>query len=101
MKLKSADKIVISLIKDDLINSKLVNSLNEMGLNADNYFLHLKDTVFKLMGFEDDDESEEVFERYIELSKRVLYIDISNSHKPIEDLALQIYVELSSRKPAN
>ena len=92
-------KLILSLIKDDLINSKLVNSLNEIGLNADNYFLHLKDTVFKLMEFEDDEESEEVFERYIELSKRALYIDITKSHKPMDDLALQIYIELSTRKP--
>jgi hypothetical protein len=99
MKLKSDDTLVISLIKDDLINSKLVNGLNELGLNADNYFLHLKDTVFRLMGFGDDEDSEEVFKRYIELSNRALFIDISHSHKPLDDLALQIYIELSSRKP--
>lgn len=91
-------RLILSLIKDDLINSKLVNSLNEIGLNADNYFLHLKDTIFILMGFDDDEESEEIFERYIELSKKTLCIDISKSHKSMDDLALQIYIELSTRK---
>jgi hypothetical protein len=98
MKSISDKKLILSLIKDHLINSKLVNSLNEMGLNADNYFLHLSDTIFNLMGYEDNDETEETFERYMELSKRAMFIDISQSNKPLDDLALQIYIELSTRK---
>lgn len=91
-------KLILSLIKDHLINAKLVNGLNEMGLNADNYFLHLSDTIFSLMGYEDNDETEQIFERYMELSKRAMFIDISQSHKPLDDLAFQIYIELSTRK---
>jgi hypothetical protein len=94
-------KLILSLIKDHLINSKLVNSLNEMGLNADNYFLHLSDTIFNLMGYDDNEETEQIFKRYIELSKRAMFIDISQSNKPLDDLALQIYIELSTRKPDN
>jgi hypothetical protein len=99
MKAKNKKKLILSLIKDDLINAKLVNGLNEIGLNADNYFLHLSDTIFKLIGFEDNEETEIIFERYLELAKRALFIDISQSHKPMDDLALQIYTELLSRKP--
>ncbi len=98
MKTENNKQLILSLIKDDLINTKLVNGLNEMGLNADNYFLHLKDTVFELMGFKDDEESERIFKRYIKLSNKVLLIDISRSHKSINDLALKIYFELSTRK---
>ena len=64
MKAKNKKKLIISLIKDDLINAKLVNRLNEIGLCADDYFLHLSDTIFKLMGFEDDEETETIYERY-------------------------------------
>ncbi|MBL7884647.1 MAG: hypothetical protein JNL69_11305 [Bacteroidia bacterium] len=92
-------KLILSLIKDSLINAKLVNGLNEMGLNADNYFLHLNDTVFNLMGYDDNEETEQIFELFVELSKRAMFIDISQSHKPLDDLALQIYIELSTRKP--
>jgi hypothetical protein len=98
MKAKNKKKLILSLIKDDLINAKLVNGLNEIGLNTDNYFLHLSDTIFKLMGFEDNDEAETIFERYMELTKRSMFIDISQSHKPMDYLALQIYTELLSRK---
>jgi hypothetical protein len=99
MKLESDKTLVISLIKDDLINSKLLNGLNEMGLNADNYFLHLSETIFNLMGFDDNEESEQVFERYLELRNRAMFVDISKSNKSLNDLALQIYIELSTRKP--
>lgn len=92
------EKLILSLIKDDLINSKLVNGLSEMGLDADHYILHLGETVFKLMGFKDNEETEYIFERYMELSKRAMFIDISKSNKPLDELALQIYIELSARR---
>lgn len=48
------------------------------------------------MTFSDNYESEEIFERFIELSKRAMFIDISQSNKPLDDFALQKYVELST-----
>jgi hypothetical protein len=79
MKAKNKKRLILSLIKDDLINAKLVNGLNVIGLNADNYFLHLSDTIFKIMGFDDNEETETIFVRYMELAKRVMFIDISQS----------------------
>lgn len=99
MKAKNNKKLILSLIRDDLINAKLVNRLNEMGLNADSYFLNLSYTVFKLIGYEDNAETEEVFRRYMELARRAMFVDISQSHKPMNDLALEIYTEIISRKP--
>lgn len=99
MKAKNKKKLILSLIKDDLINTKLVTGLNQAGLNADHYFLHLSDTIFKLMGFEDNDETETILEQYIELSKKAMILDISQSKEPMDDLALQIYTEILSRKP--
>ena len=98
MKIINNKKLILSLIKDHLINAKLINGLNEMGLNADNYFLHLSDTIFNLMEFEDNEETEQIFERYMELTGRVNFIDISKSHNSLDDLASQIYNELSTRK---
>ena len=64
------ERLVISLIKDDIINSTLVNGLIDIGLNASHYQLHLGDTVFRLMGFKEDHYSDTVFEFYRELIKR-------------------------------
>lgn len=99
MKAKNKKKLILSLIKDDLINAKLVNGLIAIGLNADNYFLHLSDTIFELIGFEDNEGTATIFEHYMELASRATYMDISQSHKPIDDLALQIYTEIVSLKP--
>ncbi len=50
-------RLILSLIKDDLINSKLVNSLGDIGINADDYLLHLSDTNFKLSKIPDTQTS--------------------------------------------
>ncbi len=36
--------LVIALIKDDMISSKLVSGLNQIGLDAIHYHLHLSDS---------------------------------------------------------
>jgi hypothetical protein len=97
MKNINEKELVIALIKDDLINKKLVNGLIGIGLEAGNYFLHLSETVFKLMEF-DDSQANEVFERYMELANSAMFIDISHSDKSMDELALHIYMELCSRK---
>jgi len=87
-------KLILSLIKDDLINTKLVNSLNIMGLQADNYLLHLTDTIFTLMEFTDNREREIVLERYMELANGATLVDIAAGHGPMDKLAFEIYAEL-------
>jgi hypothetical protein len=99
MKVKKHKQLILSLIKDDLINSKLVNSLNDIGLNADDYLLHLGDTIFKLMDFEESRETESTFEYYLDLTNRAKHIDISESRQQFDELALEIYNELLLRKP--
>lgn len=89
--------LILSLIKDDLINSKLVNGLNELGLEAGSYFTNASSTVFKLMGLEHHELEEELFQRYLELSAKAKEIDISESNEPLDRLCLEIYDELDSR----
>jgi hypothetical protein len=88
---------VISLIKDDLINSKLVNGLIEAGLNASQYQLHLGNTVFNLMGFEEDHYSDEVYELYIKLGRKAKDISISTTADRLDDLASEIYTVLADK----
>lgn len=91
-------KIILSLIKDDLTNTKLVLSLNALGLQADHYSLQLSATIFELMGFEDDDTTEPIFERYIEHSKTVTLIGSYRWHEQLEELAQEIYAVLISER---
>ena len=99
MKANAKKPLILSLIKDDLINSKLVNSLNDIGLNADDYLLNLSSTIFKLMGFAETRESEKVFEHYLDLTNKAKQLDIAKSRERFDALALEIYAELLLRKP--
>jgi hypothetical protein len=94
MQLKNEEELILSLIKDDLINTKLVNSLTAMGLQADNYLLHLTDTIFTLMGFTGNREREIALERYMELAKGAMLVDIAAGHQPMDALAYEIYTGL-------
>jgi hypothetical protein len=93
----SKKQLIISLIKDDLINSKLLHGLDRLGLYADDYMLHLADTIFKLLEIPEDENNEELFMYYMEQRKRTQNISIK-SHHPFEALALDIYIALKSRK---
>jgi hypothetical protein len=91
-------ELIISLIKDDLVNDKLVNGLIDIGLNPGDYFLHLSETIFKLMGFGDNMMTDEIFDHYLRLSRKAKHIDISSSNGQLEALANEIYNELSDMK---
>ncbi len=93
------EKLVISLIKDDLINSRLVHGLNALGLDAERYYTNLSSSIFGLMGLQTNDERMvKVLESYIDSSKRVLRIDFEDHRKELDDLAVDIYDSLLSLK---
>jgi hypothetical protein len=90
-------RLIISLIKDDMINSKLVNGLIDAGLYAETYFLHLSETIFELLGFPDDDLGEQAYEYYLEQIKRAQSIDLRKSNEPLNAVAEDIYEGLVRR----
>jgi hypothetical protein len=87
-------EMAIRLIRDDLINSKLVYSLGDIGLNADNYLLHLSEMIFELIGFDDSEQTDELTEQYVEMTKRIKAIDADEMHCQLEQRAQEIYTEL-------
>lgn len=87
-------KIVVSLIKDDLINTKLINGLNKLGMNADDYLINVSSTIFKILDIGDDRAGEDIFEWYMDSLKKVDPIDIRENHTALDSLALEIYLEL-------
>lgn len=87
-------ELVISLIKDDLINTKLVNGLTKMGLNAEQYTLHLSSTIFELMGFQNGLQTDVLFEFYIEYTKKVDQMNTNSDTTEIDELAEDIFEKL-------
>ena len=88
-------ELILTLIRGNLINMKLVGGLNALGLIADDYYLNLGDTVFKLMGFEASEKSDLIFEKvFMANSEKVSQIDFSISRDEIMRLSMEIYREL-------
>lgn len=100
MEIKPDDKLIISLIKDDLINSKLVNGLIDLGMDAGAYYLHLDSTIFKLIGYTDDSYFEEIYGQYRDLAANAKHIDISRSNAGLDSLALELYKYILHNKPS-
>ena len=92
IKKNTSKEIILSLIKDDLTNLRLVHGLNIMGLKADNYHLYLSDTIVKILGFNFEGQAmDNLMDNYFEQSKEVYQIDIHQNQKELNDLSLKLY----------
>lgn len=98
MKATKNKALVLSLIKDDLIHTKLVNGLDNLNLNASVYLLSIPETIFVLLKIKNTKKGEKLFEYYLDLREKVQKIDIKESHDEVEKLSNEIYKELLSRK---
>ncbi|MBK6953204.1 MAG: hypothetical protein IPH24_14505 [Crocinitomicaceae bacterium] len=98
MKAKDRKRLILSLIKDDLINSKLLRGLNKAGLDADHYCLFLSGTIFNLLGYPNSEQSDEIFSEYIKLTEQSDKIDIKETPNTLDGLANEIYVFIVKRK---
>lgn len=85
-------ELILSLIKDDLINVRLVHGLEKLGLASGEYYLHLSETIFKLVGITVDDE--DFFEDYMDECKTVNNIDIFKHPELLNSLTLSLYNKL-------
>lgn len=85
------EKLILSLIKDDLINTNLIYNLEKIGLYSDCYYLNLSSTIFELLGFEKNEKTDEVLNEYVEMTEEAAMIDITESNKMLEDAVLEIY----------
>ena len=80
---------ILSLIQDDLINSNLINNLNDIGIDASNYSLNLRKVVLQFMGFQS--VSDQVHEKYTDFTLRAKGMDLLHQPQLIDNLALEIY----------
>jgi hypothetical protein len=93
------EKIIIRLIRDHLINKKLVSGLNALGLNADDYSLYLGDTIFLLMGLERNEHADLIFEKvFLANSEKIRHINFAYDPEGLDKLSKLIYEELMLMK---
>jgi hypothetical protein len=96
---KQTNELILSLIKDDLINNKLINGLNTLGLSAGDYHLHLSETILNLIGL--DTENDAILNLYFNLTQQSESLDLSditNRDKELNKLAESIYSILLKQK---
>ena len=82
-------ELIITLIKDHLINTRLIQGLHSLGLYSDGYHLHLSDLIFKLIGI--SDEEEELFEVYLNWCSKISQTEIFRDQELLEQYAVEIY----------
>lgn len=91
--------IVTNLIKQDLINWKMIHSLQKVQVRIDDYQLDISSIIFEIMDLENRKDVDEIFEKYVELSKPVLKLSPSQSNRKIDVLASKIYDYLEGVSP--
>jgi hypothetical protein len=87
-------ELIVSLITDNLRNTLLVEGLNKLGLEAGAYRLNLTASIFQLIGFEEDDFEEEVFERYSILIERIVSDEVFEDSERLRAISINIYESL-------
>jgi hypothetical protein len=91
--------LCISLIRDDLTNLRLLYGLADLNIGADHYMLHLRETVFGLMGFADNDPRiDAIYVKYDVLARNVMRIPIPEGKQEVGELAAEMYERLAQWK---
>lgn len=83
--------IVTNLIKQDLINWKMINLLQKTQIHADAYQLDIGSIIFEIMDLDNRENVDEIFEKYVEMSKPMLKLIVGQSNRKIDMLASKIY----------
>lgn len=96
-------ELVISLIKDDLRNMRLTYGLSELGLVAEKYSLQLNRAILLLMGFDNAQCDDDIYDKYNSYSEKIIRVDIFDKPELLNELASDIYnlllKEIKLRKP--
>ena len=84
---------VLRLIESDILNSKLVFTLNKIGVDASNYLLDVSEVIFNLMGIQKEIQTEELFRKYYALVRQTEYYELKTKEEK-EVLSKMIYQQL-------
>lgn len=96
--MKHKKDLVLHLIKDDLINTRLVKGLSDLGLEAGKYNLRLSHTFLNMMGFANIEQDEEIYERYFLFAEKAATVDLSENSEQLDKMALEVYEQLMTEK---
>ena len=91
---------ILLLIQCDLINSKMINSFNRLGIEASIYRVNIAPIVLQLLGIKEEHRTEELYEKYFcLLESRERYVHASKNG--LRNAALKVYKGLLKIIPEN
>jgi hypothetical protein len=90
--------LILTLIKSDLRNQKLIRGLDQAGVLAEDFYTDLATPILKLIGFEDSERNDELYEFYDHTVDRLIDLEVNNFLEKQKMLALELYNELLLEK---
>ena len=69
----------------------MIHSLQKVQVRADDYQLDISSIIFEIMDLENRKDVDEIFEKYVEMSKPILKLSANQSSQKIDVLASKIY----------
>lgn len=78
----------------------MIHSLQKAQVRADDYQLDIGSVIFEMMNLNDREDVDEIFEKYVEMSKPILKLSANQSSQKIDVLAAKIYDYLEEFRQA-
>ena len=66
----------MTLIESDIVSSKLILTLQQIGIDATDYLIDTSTVVFIQMGIRKENRTEELYKKYFDLIRQVQYLDL-------------------------
>lgn len=85
---------VLLLIEDSIVNAKLVNALEGIGIDASLYNLNCPAVVFDILGLGSKERKDELYGLFFDLIREGEAIDFSESRKELRIFAEKVYYRL-------
>ena len=97
---KEKRALIISLIEQDLIYFRFMSTLGAIQLIADSFVLEIDEIILKQAGIADHEDIDNIYDQYMQLSKKAITFETENLQDDIHELAVEIwqYLEQFTRK---
>ncbi|MGV3632262.1 MAG: hypothetical protein ACO1O6_13720 [Bacteroidota bacterium] len=85
---------ILLLIKCDLINAKMINSFNRLGIEASTYRVNIAPVILHLLEVSKERRTDELYEHYYDLLDKFARFDLTTG-SVLNTIAQSIYTDLN------
>lgn len=91
-------ELILSLIKADMRNNKLITGLDNAGALVEDFYTDLGTVILKLVGFGDAERDDDLYDFYVQTMEELIDLEVSEFVEKLNYLAVDFYNELLSEK---